>query len=200
MTTEDAPTPTPTPPGATGSTGGDLTALQAAIDAAARDAASKAELAIAQARGFDTVEAFNKHLDERAAADEAAKSDEQKRADKLAAAQAAVEQREAAAAALIQRGVINTALLRAGVNPDQVDKIAPLVQITGDVTDETAQTAVEALKADATFAPLFTGTEPGGPPSGVTGTPPAKGTGMSPQTEDDLVKQLLDERHPIQTA
>ncbi len=193
MTEPDAnPTPAPTPGPAP-----DLAGLQAAIDAAATKAGTSAANDLAKTLGFDSPDALQTFVTAQREAAEDAKTKDQKRADALAAKEAAAAERERAAAALINRGTVNLALVRAGVAPDAVDKIAPLVTIDGDVTDATADAAVAALKADATFAALF-GATPAPAPSGVTGAAPTRSTGSVVGIETGA--ELYARRHPAKSA
>ena len=173
-----------------------LAALQAQIDAAAKTAGTAAANDLAKTLGFDTPDALQTFVTAQRAAAEAAKTEDQKRADALAASEKAAADRERAAAELINRGTVNLALVRAGVAPDAVDKIAPLVTVNGDVTAETADAAVAALKADDTFAALF-GAAKAPAPSGVTGDPPAKGSNV---VGIESGAELYARRHPAKTA
>lgn len=187
----------PAPPTVTSTP--DLTALQAHIDAATQTGGTQATAQLAKTLGFDTTDALTSYITDTRNAAEAAKTEDQKRADQLTAREAAATAREAAAAKLAADNTITAALLTAGVAPPAAARLVPLVTIDGDVTADTATAAVAALKGDATFAPLFTAdTATTAAPSGVTGAAPTRNVNVG--SGDDVVKQLLDERHPINAA
>lgn len=165
--TTPTPTPNTTPPGPTGPTGGNLDALAAALDAAKTTGGTDATKALLESVGFDTTDDLTKFVQAQREAADAAKTAEEKRAEELAAREAAAEAAQATAKATIDHTTIMAALLRAGVAPDAADKLVPVVQIEGDVTADTATAAVETLRADDTWAPLF-GQTAKGAPSGVT--------------------------------
>lgn len=127
---------------ATGTDGGRVDT--AALAAATAQGKSAAADEIAELLGMTPAEA-KKLIDEKTAADKAAMSEvERKQAEadeKLAAAAKA----KAEAEQTRDSATITAALAAAGVT-NAPDQLVPLVQISGDVTAETAAAAVEELK------------------------------------------------------
>lgn len=198
------PEPTTTPPAAPAAPpdgGGDLAALQAQIDAAAKAAADRARADHAKAQGFDSPDALDKFLADQKAAAEAAKTEEQKRADELAAKESAAAARQAEADKLIRTGIANLALVRAGVAPENLADAARLLDLPdGELTDEAADAAVAALKAKPIAASVFAASAGAKPPSGTTGQPPSERNGGASKTAYDRGAEEYRRLHPVKSA
>lgn len=176
----------------------DLEGLQRLIDAEKAKGSSEATSALLSTLGFDSIDTLQTFVTSQREAAEAAKTEEQKRADAIAAREAAAVAREQAAAELIRTGVVNLALVRAGVDPANVADAAPLVTLGDDLTDAAADAAVAALKAKPAFASLF-GASAKPAPSGVTAPAPA-GAGGGTVTALERGAALYAKRHPAKSA
>lgn len=164
----------PTPPAP--APHGDLAALQAFADTAAATAAAEAQAAILAATGFDTPDALAEFVAAQRAAADAQLTEVERREAAATAATTTAEARAAEADALVRRGVINLALVRAGVAPANLDVASQLVALGDDLTDAAADAAVTAVKANPALASLFaTATPP--PPGGDTRANPPGGGG-----------------------
>lgn len=192
---DTTPPPAVTPPAPAAP---DLAGLQAAIDAARTSAQTEATSALASTLGFDSLDALQAFVTDRKAADEAAMSEVERREAAAAAAQTAAEARAAEAAQLIRTGVVNLALVRAGVDPANVAAAAPLVTLSDDLTDAAADAAVATLKANPAFASLFTPAAPAAP-SGVTAPAPST-AGVGTVTALQRGAELYAARHPAKSA
>jgi hypothetical protein len=192
--TKTDPAPAPAPAAAQP----DLDGLQRLIDAEKAKGSSEATSALLSTLGFDTLDALQSYVTDRKAADEAAMSEVERREAAAAAAEAAAQARAAEAAQLIRTGVVNLALVRAGVDPANVALAAPLVTLGDDLTDAAADAAVASLKTNPALASLF-GAVAKPAPSGVTAPAPA-GAGGSTVTALERGAELYAKRHPAKSA
>lgn len=203
MTETDAnqPESTTTPPAAppAGGGGGDLAALQAQIDAAAKTGGAQATAELVKTLGFGSADEMTQFIAAQRKAIEDGKTEEQRRLDAAEAAQKAAEAREAEADNLIRQGVVNLALVRAGVDPANVAAAAPLVQLGDEVTEEAADAAVATVKANPAFASLFA-PAPAGAPSGKTDHPANERTSGAVKTAYDRGVEEYRRLHPVKSA
>lgn len=169
------PAPGPTPPAPPAP---DLPALQSALDAAQAQGNTVGTTALLKALGFEKIEDAQSWVTAKRDEEAAALTEVEKREKAAADREAAAEKKDAAAGELINRGVIREALRDAGCPAVNLDDAFKLVDITGDVTAETAKTAAEALKAKPAFASLFSAPGTITAPSGVT--PPGGPTHPNP--------------------
>lgn len=208
MSTEDATTTSttngtapPAPPAGATTTPLNVGTVTVVPDEAAINAAvAKVRDADAKANGFDSYDAMRNAAIAKNEADVAAMTEAEKAKAEAEKARAEAAEVKATAAALIRTATAERALIRAGVAPGAATDAARLLDLPdGELTAETADAAVETLKAKPAFASLFTAV-PAGPPSAVTGGAPT-GTTRSGQTAKDRAQALLDSRHPLpQTA
>lgn len=167
----DVPPPTPPPapqpqlqPQPAPAPQPDLTALQAELDKAKNAGSTEALETALKALGFDKIEDAQTWVTAKREEETAQLTELEKREKAANDAAAAAAQREADAAKLIERGVIREALRDAGCPADNLADAEKLIDVTGDVTADSAKTAAEALKAKPAFASLFTVIDPGKPP------------------------------------
>lgn len=181
----DGPEPTPPtpPPAPAPAPAPDLTALQAAIDQAKTGGATEATTSLLKALGFDKLEDAQAWVTAKRADETAQLTEVERREREAEERERAAQAREAEAATLINRGVIRNALQAAGVDAANLDDAEGLVQIAGDVTAQSATTAIEALKAKPAFASLFTATPTPTPPPGPTPPTPPTPTPTDAETK-----------------
>ena len=153
------------------------TFTQADIDRIAAQTRAEAKRAaikdIAAQLGMSPADA-KKVLEAKAAADEAAKTEEQKRADELAERERKADERERATAERERSAAVREALAEAGATGQELKDAAVLITagLDSDADDEAITKAVDDLKKRR--AELFKGTTAG---STGTGTHGAGGSG-----------------------
>ena len=138
-----------------GTTTPDLAALAAQITTERSTAAEEARKTLLADLGFVSVDALSAFVEEQRRAETERMSEAERREQEAEAAKAAAAAAIAAAKATTDANTITAALMRAGVAPDVVTAARPLVVIEGDVTDQTADAAIVALKANPAFASIF---------------------------------------------
>ena len=194
--TESTTTP-PVAPSVDG--GGDLAALQAQIDAARQAGGSTATAELVKSLGFDSTDDLAAAITAQREAEQAAMTEAERREQAAQAAERAAVEREAEADKLIRQGVVNMALARAGVAPENLAAAAPLVTLGDDLSDAAADAAVKVIADNPAFASLF-GTSVGGPPSGTTGRPVGETTNAATKTAYDRGAEEYRRLHPVKSA
>lgn len=216
--TPPAPTPptppAPAPPAPTSAPGGDLGALQTAIDDAASSGRTEALQPLMQAIGVDTPEALQEWVTARHAEIEAGK-DEATRAREAAEREAAEARAQAAQATADARDArIDAALAIAGAPAENVTDLRRLVDVPADGDTAAITAAVEAVKTKypALFGPGAP--TPPAPPHSVPPrppgpTPPATGFDAGKErarkarearqsaTREDLIAQFSPKSSPL---
>lgn len=169
--------------GGTGGTGGGATGTvtqeqaTAAATRAAAEARRKAIKDVAETLGMSVDEAKT-FIADKQAADEQAKSEEQKRADALAERERKAEERERETAQRERNAAIREALAEAGATGQELKDAAVLIaaDLAADADDDAIKTAVDDLKKRR--EELFKGTGGGTAGTGTdTGTAGGTGTG-----------------------
>lgn len=111
-----------------------------------RDGKASGQLELAKELGYETVEAMKAAAQKQREAEEAAKSEEQKRLDEIARREKAAEEREAKAAERERVALRKDALRDLGAKGEDLEDALSLLRVADDADEETVAEAAEALK------------------------------------------------------